>query len=87
MSLNIRKHTDIYQGGKSSWCHVSSWPEEALQSFASLTAEQREQLRVDKLQEKKEQIARLASAVVSDPHGNVRGLQRVLQVLLPVLLC
>lgn len=64
---------------------MSSWAEEALQSFVSLTAEQREQLRVDKIKEKKEQIASLASAVISDPHSNVRRHQRVPQVLLHVL--
>lgn len=55
---------------------MSSCADEALQSFVSLTAEQREQHRVDKLKEKKEQIASLASAVVSDPHGNVRHQRR-----------
>lgn len=55
---------------------MSSCAEEALPSFVSLTAEQREQRRVDNLREKKEQIASLASAVVSDPHGNVRHRRR-----------
>lgn len=57
---------------------MSSGPEEALQSSLMLTAEQREQRRVDQLREKKEQIAVLASAVVSDPHGNVRPHRRAL---------
>lgn len=69
-----------WTGGKSYWCNVSSWAEEALQSFVSLTAEQREQLRVDKIKERKEQIASLASAIISDPHSNVRPHQRLLQV-------
>lgn len=70
---------------------MSSWAEEALQSFESLTAEQRLQHREDRIKEKKEQIASLASAVVSDPHGNVRCHQCVLQapphLLLYIFLC
>lgn len=51
---------------------MSSCAEEELHPSVALTAEEREQLRVHKLREKKQQIASLASAVVSDPHGNVR---------------
>ncbi|TNN04234.1 nucleolar complex protein 3 homolog [Takifugu flavidus] len=57
-------------------------PEEALPSFVSLTAEQREQRRVDNLREKKEQIASLASAVVSDPHGNMKRLKELRGMLM-----
>lgn len=45
--------------------------------MVSLTAEQREQLRVDKIKERKEQMASLASAIISDPHSNVRPHQRL----------
>ncbi|CAG12157.1 unnamed protein product, partial [Tetraodon nigroviridis] len=51
--------------------------EEALQSCVPLTAEEREQLRVVKIKEKKEQIAGLASAVVSDPHSNMKCLKEL----------
>lgn len=64
---------------------MSSCAEEELQSLVSLTAEQRERLRVDKIKDKKEQIASLASAVISDPHGNVRRLQHLLLLLPDVL--
>lgn len=59
---------------------MSSWAEEALQSFVLLTAEARERLRGNKINEKKQQIASLASAVVSDPHSNVRLHQLGLQL-------
>uniref|UniRef100_H3DMG8 Nucleolar complex protein 3 homolog n=1 Tax=Tetraodon nigroviridis TaxID=99883 RepID=H3DMG8_TETNG len=66
-------HTPTQQGRKEPLLGG----EEALQSCVPLTAEEREQLRVVKIKEKKEQIAGLASAVVSDPHSNMKCLKEL----------
>lgn len=52
--------------------HVSSCAEGEPESTAALTAEQREQLRVHKINEKKLHIAGLGSAIISNPYSNVR---------------
>lgn len=55
----------------SDWCNVFSCPEGALQRLSALTAEQIERLRVEKIKQKKLQIATLASAIISAPYSNV----------------
>lgn len=55
-----------------SACNVSSCAEEEPESSAALTPEQREQLRVHKINAKKLHIAGLGSAIISDPYSNVR---------------
>ena len=53
-------------------CHVSSCAEGEPESTVALTAEQREKLRVHKINEKKLHIAGLGSAIISNPYSNVR---------------
>ncbi|XP_044194379.1 nucleolar complex protein 3 homolog [Thunnus albacares] len=56
--------------------------EAALQSAAQLTEEQREQLRAQKIHEKKLHIAALASAVVSDPSSNIKRVKELRGLLM-----
>lgn len=62
----------MHQEIELCWCNVSSCAEGAVQSLPSLTAEQWEQHRGHKINEKKWRIASLASAIISDPNSNVR---------------
>lgn len=52
---------------------MSSRAEEEPEGSAALTPEQREQLRVHRINEKKLRIAGLGSAIISDPYSNVRA--------------
>lgn len=52
---------------------MSSCAEGELESSAALTPEQREQLRVQKIHERKLHIASLGSAIISAPYTNVRA--------------
>ncbi|XP_078146909.1 nucleolar complex protein 3 homolog isoform X2 [Centroberyx gerrardi] len=56
--------------------------EEALQSAAALTAEERQQLRTQTLTEKKLRIAALGSAVISDPTSNIKRLKELRGMLM-----
>ncbi|XP_041818625.1 nucleolar complex protein 3 homolog [Chelmon rostratus] len=56
--------------------------EEELESSAELTAEQREQLRVHKINEKKLCIASLGSAIISDPYRNIKRLKELRGMLM-----
>lgn len=60
--------------GDLSACNMFSCPGGEPESPAALTPEQMEQLRLDKIKEKKLHIAGLGSAIVSDPYSNVRPL-------------
>lgn len=53
-------------------CNVSPCAEGEPEDSAALTPEQREQLRVHKINEKKLRIASLGCAIVSDPYSSVR---------------
>ncbi|TKS65829.1 Nucleolar complex protein 3 -like protein [Collichthys lucidus] len=54
----------------------------ALQSGAGLTAEQREQLRVHTVSEKRRRIASLGSAIVSDPYSNIKRVKELRGMLM-----
>ncbi|XP_027132913.1 nucleolar complex protein 3 homolog isoform X2 [Larimichthys crocea] len=56
--------------------------EGALQSGAVLTAEQREQLRVHTMNEKRQRIASLGSAIVSDPYSNIKRVKELRGMLM-----
>ncbi|TKS65139.1 Nucleolar complex protein 3 -like protein [Collichthys lucidus] len=56
--------------------------EGALQSGAGLTAEQREQLRVHTVSEKRRRIASLGSAIVSDPYSNIKRVKELRGMLM-----
>lgn len=58
--------------GDLSACNVFSCPGGEPESPAVLTPEQMEQLRLDKIKEKKLHIAGLGSAIVADPYSNVK---------------
>ncbi|KAM7381027.1 hypothetical protein PAMA_012050 [Pampus argenteus] len=55
---------------------------EELQSTAELTEEQREELRVQKIKEKKLCIATLGSAVISDPFTNIKRVKELRGMLM-----
>ncbi|KAI3365034.1 hypothetical protein L3Q82_010087, partial [Scortum barcoo] len=63
-------------------CDVSSRAEGEPQSSAVLTAEQREQLRVHKINERKLCIAGLGSAIMSDPYSNIKRLKELRGMLM-----
>lgn len=52
------------------------------ESSAALTAEQREQLRVHKINEKKLHIAGLGSAIISDPYSNIKRVKELRGMLM-----
>ncbi|XP_060883739.1 nucleolar complex protein 3 homolog [Labrus mixtus] len=56
--------------------------EEEPESLLALTAEEREQLRVEKMNERKLMIARLGSAVISEPHSNIKCLKELRGMLM-----
>nr|XP_020513097.1 nucleolar complex protein 3 homolog [Labrus bergylta] len=56
--------------------------EEEPESLLALTAEEREQLRVEKMNERKLMIARLGSAVISEPHSNIKRLKELRGMLM-----
>ncbi|TMS01443.1 Nucleolar complex protein 3-like protein [Larimichthys crocea] len=56
--------------------------EGALQSGAVLTAEQREQLRVHTMNEKRQRIASLGSAIVSNPYSNIKRVKELRGMLM-----
>ncbi|XP_039991094.1 nucleolar complex protein 3 homolog isoform X2 [Xiphias gladius] len=56
--------------------------EEEPESIAELTAEQQEQLRVQKINQKKLLIASLGSAIISDPFGNIKRVKELRGMLM-----
>ncbi|KAI4785585.1 hypothetical protein KUCAC02_037674, partial [Chaenocephalus aceratus] len=56
--------------------------EGAAESSASLTAEQIEELRIQKIHERKLDIARLGSAIMSDPYSNIKRLKELRGMLM-----
>ncbi|XP_037547232.1 nucleolar complex protein 3 homolog [Nematolebias whitei] len=58
--------------------------EEALQSYVELTSEQREQLRVIKLTERKRRIANLGSTIISDPISSMKCVKELRGMLMEV---
>ncbi|KAM6964134.1 nucleolar complex protein 3 homolog [Tautogolabrus adspersus] len=56
--------------------------EEELESSLAMTAEEREELRVEKMNERKMMIARLGSAVISEPHSNIKRLKELRGMLM-----
>uniref|UniRef100_A0A672FIN5 Nucleolar complex protein 3 homolog n=1 Tax=Salarias fasciatus TaxID=181472 RepID=A0A672FIN5_SALFA len=72
----------VSEVGVSRGYNMSSWPEGAAESMEGLTAEEREQRRAQKIQEKKLRIAALGSAVISDPISNVKRVKELRGMLM-----
>uniref|UniRef100_UPI0037E9651F nucleolar complex protein 3 homolog isoform X2 n=1 Tax=Semicossyphus pulcher TaxID=241346 RepID=UPI0037E9651F len=79
----VKKHPEEEEEEEEEAEELGEYENEgAPESSSALTAEQREQLRVQKINERKLSIAGLGSAIVSDPYSNIKRLKELRGMLM-----